>query len=614
MAQSIAQLLFDAAGNDPDLPAFKEGGGDGRLWNYGELAQAVRETALGLATLGVAPGDRVGLVADNSIHWIMCDMAVLALGAADVPRGTDTTPSEIDYLLRHSGARVVILETRKLLEELSQVLAGIPDLQHVVLQDGSGREEDPLPVLSLDEVRQRGRDQIARGTRIEPLLEALQPTDMATIVYTSGTTGKPKGVVLSHDNILHIIRVVPSVVELDSSDTFLSILPAWHMFERLIEYAAISKNCLTVYTSRRTFKKDLLRERPTVLAAVPRVYELLHDEVRRRLAEGAPLRRLLVSSLLLGSSLYRESRLTSPVTGTPVKSWAWVMWPAHFLGERLLFRKIRAAVGGRLRVLVSGGGSLPRHVDRFFDVVGMTLLNGYGLTETAPLISVRQRRSPKLGTVGPPIPGTTVEVRHQEEGHKLEKGKIGVLHVQGPQVMSGYYKDLEATQAACDSKRFFNTGDLCRIHPTGDLEITGRAKDTIVLRGGENVEPEPIENVLRLSLLIEQIMVVGQDRKQLGALIVPAEASSTHQSAATRTAVLPLEGSALEELREKIREELDRLLSRSSGFRPHEQIRRFHLMDQPFSVSAGELTETLKLRRHIITSRYADVIDQMYAE
>ncbi|MFH0946228.1 MAG: AMP-binding protein [Planctomycetota bacterium] len=613
MVRSIAQILFHAAGNHPDLPAFKEGG-DGRVWTYGELAQAVRETALGLATLGVSSGDRVGLLADNSIHWIMCDLAVLALGAADVPRGTDTPPGEVDYLIRHSGARVVILGNRGLLEELSRVLAEIPELQYIVLQEGSEREGDPRPVLSLEEVRERGRGQIARGARIEPLLEKIQAADMATIVYTSGTTGKPKGVVLSHDNILHNIRVVPDVVEFVSTDTFLSILPAWHMFERLIEYAAISKNCLTTYTSRRTFRKDLLRERPTVLAAVPRVYELLHDEVRRRLAEGAPLRRLLVSSLLRGSSLYQTSRLTDPVTGAPVHSWAWIMRPVHFLGERLLFRKIRAALGGRLKVLVSGGGSLPKHVDQFFDVVGMTLLNGYGLTETAPLISVRQRSSPKLGTVGPPIPGTDVEIRHHEDGHTLPAGGIGILHVRGPQVMGGYYKDPEASRAALDSRGYFNTGDLARIYPTGDLEITGRAKDTIVLRGGDNVEPEPIENALRLSLLIDQVLVVGQDRKQLGALIVLSESSSAKRLAGKGDAGSPPGGPALEGIRGKIRDEMDRLLSRTNGFKPYEQIRRFHLMDRPFSVSAGELTETLKLRRHIITSRYADVIDSLYAE
>ena len=615
MVRSIAHVFFHAAERHPDRPAFKEHGGEGRIWNYGELAQAVRETALGFSTLGVASGDRVGLFADNSINWIISDLAVLALGAADVPRGTDTSPGEIDYLIRHSGARVVILENRRVLDELSSTLSDIADLRCIVLQEGTFREGDPRTVLSLEEVQERGRSRIAKGASITPFLDQTRGSDTATIVYTSGTTGKPKGVVLTHDNILHNIRAVPAVVEFDPDDIFLSILPAWHMFERLLEYAAISKNCLTIYTSKRTFKQDLLRERPTVLAAVPRVFELLYEEVRRRLSERALLGRLLVNGLIRCGSLYRASCLEDPATRAPINPWGRVFRPFYRLGERLLFQKIRAALGGRLKVLVSGGGSLPWHVDQFFDVVGMPLLNGYGLTETAPLISVRQRQIPRLGTVGPPIPGTLVEVRDTQDGRTLGVGEIGILHVCGPQVMSGYYKDHQATRKVIDGRGYFDTGDLGCVHRSGDIEITGRAKDTIVLRGGENVEPEPIENALRISPLIEQVVVLGQDRKQLAALIVLAEAAVSsmpaHVGSGTSVAMDPEDH---QELRRQLRAEMDRLLHRARGFKPYEQIRRFHLLSTPFSVGAGELTETLKLRRHIIGEKYGAIIDGMYAK
>jgi len=617
MVRSIAHVFFHAAERYPDRPAFKERGGDGRVWTYGELAQAVRETALGFSTLGIASGDRVGLFADNSVRWLMSDLSILALGAADVPRGTDTSPGELDYLIRHSGARIVVLENRRVLDELSAVLTDIADLRCIILLEGNYREGDPRPLLSLDEVRERGRSRMAKGATLTPFLDRSRGSDTATIVYTSGTTGRPKGVVLTHDNILHNIRAVPAVVEFTPDDVFLSILPAWHMFERLIEYAAISKNCLTIYTSKRTFKQDLLRERPSVLAAVPRVFELLYEEVRRRLLEGSSLRRLLVGGLIRGGTFYRQSRLEDPATGAPISPWGKMCLPVHRLGERMLFCKIRAALGGRLKVLVSGGGSLPRHVDQFFDLVGMPLLNGYGLTETAPLVSVRHRNIPRLGTVGPPIPGTQVEARGVLDRRKLPPGQTGVLHVRGPQVMAGYYKDLQATREAIDEQGYFDTGDLGCVHPTGELEVTGRAKDTIVLRGGENVEPEPIENALRLSPLIEEVVVLGQDQKQLGALIVPARAAVPVMGASADAAGAggseAAGGSDDQELRDRLRAEMDRLLHRSRGFKPYEQIRRFHLLSEPFSMEAGELTETLKLRRHVINERYAEIIDRMYA-
>lgn len=612
MVRSIAHVFFHAAQRAPDLPAFREAGQDGRVWTYGELALAVRETALGLSTLGIAPGDRIGLFADNSINWILSDLAVLSLGAADVPRGTDTPPGEADYLIRHSGARVVILQNRKVLDELAPTLADIADLRCIILQEGSFREGDPRPVLSLDEVRERGRRRIEEGADITPFILQTRGNDIATIVYTSGTTGKPKGVVLTHDNILHNIRAVPAVVRFSTSDVFLSILPAWHMFERLIEYAAISKSCLTVYTSKRTFKQDLLRVRPTVLAAVPRVFELLYEEARRRFSEGAALRRLLVNALLRCSAHCRRGVLHDPISGTPYNRWGRLLTPLHQLGERLVYRRFRAALGGRLRTLVSGGGSLPGHVDQFFDMVGLPLLNGYGLTETAPLVAVRLHTSRVLGTVGPAVPGTEVEVR-TEEGDTLGTGEVGILHVRGPQVMHGYYRNSEATSRVVDGGGFLNTGDLARIYRDGEIEITGRAKDTIVLRGGENIEPEPIENALRLSPLIEQVVVLGQDQKQLGALIVP-----DREALSARLPVTSQGGSEFglndEQPRQLLRAEMDRLLHRARGFKPYEQVRRFRLLERPFSTETGELTETLKLKRHVIGEQYRNMISALFAE
>ena len=614
MVRSIAHVFFHAADRYPDRPAFEEQ--SGQIWTYAELSESVRELALGFSTLGIRHGDRVGLFADNSIHWILSDLAILSLGAADVPRGTDTSPSEVDYLIRHSGARVVVIQNRRLLDELAPVLADISDLQCIVLHEGTFRDGDPRPVLSLEEVRERGRQRLAEGATLHPYLDATRGSDTATIVYTSGTTGKPKGVVLRHENILHNIRAVPAIIEFDSDDVFLSILPAWHMFERLIEYAAIAKGCKTVYTSRRTFKSDLAKHRPTVLAAVPRVYEMLYDETRRKLNDQPVARRAIAGGLLKASLLYRQSQNLDPMTGKPRSRWPRLFSPARRLADKMLFTKFRGALGGRLRVLVSGGGSLPLHVDEFFDAAGVPLLNGYGLTETAPLISVRRFERPTLRAVGPPIPGTWAEVR-RVDGTRCDPGEVGVLFVKGPQVMEGYYKDRKSTTAAFDDEGFFNTGDLAREYPSGDLEITGRAKDTIVLAGGENVEPEPIENALRLSPYIDQVVVVGQDKKQLGALVVVDREAVKSRIGALVTAGGGEDDASFDPTDERLisllRGETARLTSRDQGFRPYEQVRRFTVVPRPFSIEEGELTETLKLKRHAINEHFQAEIAAMFA-
>lgn len=614
MVRSIAHVFFHAAERHPKRPAFEEL--SGRIWTYTDLAIAVEELGLGFATLGVKPGDRVGLFADNSIHWILTDLALLSIGAADVPRGTDTAPAELDYLIRHSGARIVVLQDRELLDELAPVLADISDLQAIVLQRGSYKEGDPRPVFSLDEVRDRGRQRARSGAKLDATLDCLRDNDTATIVYTSGTTGKPKGVVLTHGNILHNIRAIPSVIEFGAEDVFLSILPAWHMFERLIEYAALSKGCKTVYTDKRRFRKDLDRVKPTVLAAVPRLYEALYEETRKKLADQPTARRALVDFLFRAAESHRAACRIDPLTGRCESRHPLLgrlLRPLHRLGDRLVFSKIRGALGGNLRTLVSGGGSLPRHLDEFFDVVGMPLLNGYGLTETAPLVAVRRPHANVIGTVGAPVPGTEVEVR-DPHGKAVPRGEVGVLFVKGPQVMPGYYKDRAATERVLDAHGFFDTGDLVRQFQNGEIAITGRAKDTIVLRGGENVEPEPIENQLRLSPYIAQVVIVGQDQKTIAALVVP-----DLEAIALRQPVLAGAGDESakperEEVRKLIGSEIQRLVTREAGFKPYEVVRRFTLIDEPFTIAGGEMTETLKLRRHVIADKYREEIATLFAE
>jgi len=399
---------------------------------------------------------------------------------------------------------------------------------------------------------------------------ARRPEDIAVILYTSGTTGTPKGVVLEHRNIAHNLRVLPPLVDIRAGDVWVSVLPPWHSFEMTVQLAAFSLGCCTVYSDKRRLRDDLRAYRPHFFASVPRVWESVREGALKAIREKGPLARALFRAALFASRLR--------LRGNPL------LLPLDLLGRKLFYGKIRAATGGRLKCAISGGGYLPLEVDEFFAAAGVRLLVGYGLTETAPVVALRRPEANVLGTIGRPVPETEVRV-----------GPTGTLLVRGPQVMRGYYRDEALTRRVLDSSGWFDTGDLGRMTPEGDLVFVGRAKDTIVLSGGENVEPEPIENRLRQSPLIEQIMLVGQDRKTLGALVVPREEAATDPC-----------------LEERLRELFRQRTGPAAGQPPWETVARFVVLREPFTPENGLLTATLKMRRHLIAERYRDAIEGLY--
>jgi long-chain acyl-CoA synthetase len=562
---------------------------------FGALLADVDALAATLLEAGVQRGDRVGVVAENRYEWLLVDQALASIGAISVPRGSDTSPRELEFILAHSGCTFAFVEDDRVAGELLAMRAALPRLERIVVM---AEATTTSGVRALGELLRAGRAAAARSQDLAAARAQVQPDDLLTIVYTSGTTAEPKGVMLTHRNVLSNVRVVIDVLGIDERDSFLSVLPAWHMYERIMDYLALAAGAQLVYTDRRRIKEDLANVRPTVFAAVPRIWEMLHDGLVGHAAklpglQGRLLRYGLHLARLVGSGRAHAGHRA-----------------LHALWERLVLRKVRATLGGRLRLCVSGGGSLPRHVDETLLGLGLPLRNGYGLTETSPVAAVRLPHQRDPGHIGPPLPLTQIEPR-RADGTPCAVGETGVLWIRGPQVMRGYYENPTRTAEVLTPDGWFNSGDLGHVDQHGNLWITGRAKDTIVLAGGENVEPEPVEAVIKTSPLIEQAVVVGQDQKHLGALLVPRadalEARIPRSEWDARDGLL--HGRAVHAL---LRAELDRLLVRENGMRPCDRVAVLRVLAEPLTPENGLLTQTLKVRRHVVAQRFAPVLAAMF--
>jgi long-chain acyl-CoA synthetase len=604
----IARLLVDALARDPGRAALvtpdRAGGADRVVTAGGGLAEAAR-VADALDALGVAQGEAVLLLSENRERWFLCDLALLALGCPDVPRGADSPADEIGYIVEKIAARVAIVEKPELLARL----AGHPKLEIVVLLSGDARAagdwfsaQDGPRIFLWEELLQRARSDAA--ARFAAKVAERRADEVATIVFTSGTTGRPKGVVLTQENLASNLEQVLTIIEyMRGHGTVLSILPPWHMFERMVEYALLTLGLKLVYSSRRHFAKDLLERSPAAVAAVPRIWMLLMEGVRSKVAAAPPRKRRLVE-FALGLAAARERRRRFPETPASMKER--LLAPLDGVLRRLVLSKIVAGLGApnlRGGFAVSGGGTLPDHVDLFFASLGIDLMNGWGLTETSPVLTLRVKGAEAGGTIGRPLAQTEIEARDPESGVPLPIGAHGVLHARGPQVMRGYLDEPAATAAVLAHDGWFNTGDLGTIRRDGNVVITGRAKDTIVLLSGENVEPEPIENALTSSPLIEQVVVVGQDQKHLAALLVPrANADGTRSDPGSR------------DLNVQMRREIDARVNTERGFRGHERIVRFRVLERPLTVEEGFLSQTLKVKRAVVLERFAREIGEMFQE
>ena len=629
-AESITDLYRLAAEVYGDRPATGWHGstGDYLTQTYRELYDDSCALAAALVELGLQQCERVAILSDNRPEWMLCDCAVLLCGGADVPRAADVTGQEISYIVAHSDSVMVIAENADVLKRVLAARAYLPKVRQIILMAGDPPEDSG--VLRLGDLLERGRGLRATGDRMaEKRMSRIKGSDLFTVIYTSGTTGEPKGVMLTHDNMVSQVRYLP--FRLYPDDRVLSILPVWHSYERVFEMVAVSRGVCTYYTSVRTIAQDLQKVRPTFLASAPRLWEGLYSRIVQKVRTGPAAGRLLFHAAYHCSREFQGARffLTGQLIDLHGRTWTESMRMAarsavrmlvyavpYALLDAVVLKKLRALVGGEFRGTVSGGGALPPHVDEFFNYIGIPVLEGYGMTETSPVLAVRTFERRVLGTVGPIWPHTKIRIVEPGTDKVLYpsksirgggRGLKGEIHAKGPQVMAGYYKNPEATRQVLRNG-WMNTGDIGMVTFNNCLKILGRSKETIVLLNGENVEPLPLEAQLLESRFIEQCMVVGQDEKHLGALIVPCVAALKEQGFDVAT----LEDAGVHEgVIRLVGAEVRRLASREFGFKPFETIQGWRFVTKPFEVG-DELTPTFKLKRHVIATKYQALIDDMY--
>lgn len=595
---------------------------------YGDLCQQFQQFATGLQTLGVQKGDRVALFADNSPRWLIADQGMMMAGVVNVVRGSQADVDELAFIISNSGSTGLVVEDLKTFKRLQPSLESLPIRFVLLLSD------ETLPDLG-DRKGLNFTDLMAIGASSSFSPVTLQRNELATLLYTSGTTGKPKGVMLTHGNLMHQIETLGTVVQPNLGDRVLSILPTWHAYERSCEYFLLSQGCTQIYTSLRHVKADLKHYKPNFMVGVPRLWESIYEGIQKQFREQPASRQRLIQTFLANSQRYIEAKRIvqglSLAVPNPSSSQrlaarleAAARSPLHKLAAKMVYSKVKDATGGNIKQVISGGGSLAMHIDTFFEIIGVEILVGYGLTETAPVLTARRPNRNMRGSAGQPMPATEIRIVDLETRKPLPKGDRGLVLARGPQIMAGYYENPEATAKAIDSEGWFDTGDLGCLILDDFLVLTGRAKDTIVLTNGENIEPQPIEDACVRSAYIDQIMLVGQDQRSLGALIVPnLDALSQWATNQGKTFVPPNEttasdakGLTLEDkaIQDLIRQELVREVQDRPGYRADDRIGPFRLLTEPFSMENGMMTQTLKIRRPAVYDRYQDLIDEMFRQ
>ncbi len=643
---------------------------------YSQVSDKVRTSASAFRALGVGPGDKAALIGENSAMWLLADHGIQMAGGASAVRGAEAPCDEIRYIYEHSDSVVAVMQGPKLVKRMAE------DAEREGLKSPmglSGKDGDVKEVVLLN--REKYTDEMMEDLKkkfpnllsvrisfLSDLLSAEDPlpveeavsvpsTALATIVYTSGTTGRPKGVMLTHSNLLHQLnhRLSPTIPFADAEpmpgDTMLSLLPVWHITERTFELWQFSRGCNVVYSSIRTFKNDLAKHRPQWMVLVPRVLEKVAGGVQQKFKAGSAAQRAVVkAATYAGTRRKHHVRVLKGLVVAEQKpgflSRAYsalrvaMLTPMAKIGDKLVWSKVKAGFGGRQKVIISGGSALSASLEEFYDLAGITIVVGYGLTETSPLVAHRRADANLIagGCVGIATYDTELKIVDEITRRRVPDGDIGVVLAKGPQVMKGYYKNPEATKKAVDEDGFFDTGDLGKINcATGDLLLTGRCKDTIVLSNGENIEPQPLEDsILSGCDLLDQVMLMGDDGRRLVAVCVVSLDGLVDRGLMTqveadkyRDAVevmndprfdpsdVPSAKELLKELTvrlqsdksvvDAIQSDLKSSTGEPNGFRKWETVKDAMVLAEPFAMSNGLLTQSFKVKRNEVANRYGSL-------
>ena len=641
LGETIPALLKNKVKKIPNytLQAVKNKSGIFVRYSYSQVYQHVVELAWAFKKLGIKKGDRVGLMSDNRREWLICDYALLSLGAIDVPRGCDSMGIEMRFILNFAECEFSIFENARQLEKVLEKIDEVPLLKTAILFDHPDEKtkqeakEKGIEIVYYSTLESEG-SQITKEDwlEIEKIMDTVKKDDVATIIFTSGTTGLPKGVQLTHDNYMAQCESAHFVLGLmQPGDMWLTVLPIWHSFERAFCYMVIALEGGFAYSKpvASVMLNDMQLVQPQWMNAVPRLWEAVAQGLYREIKKMKPLEKMIVNCSIAYGKLYYAMKVR--VFGLKCR-YRWyprfletligvipfaLLWPGYLLGEQLVYSRIRAKFGGKFRAAISGGGALQPETEKFFNAIGFNLLEGYGMTETAPVISVKNSKKPRTNNVGLVFPDFDVKIVKEKDGQiadtkPLKPGKKGLILVRGRQIMKGYYKRDDLTEKIIDKEGWLNTGDLGMISCDNELKIVGRAKDTIVLLGGENIEPAVIEKALNASPYIERTVVIGQDQKYVSALIVPDE-SNVVSYAEENNIVYDNYDALLEtnEIQSLFRSEIDALDNAKTGFRTCERIFKFALLKDSFEIGK-EINQKQELMRHKIVQIYKKQISKLF--
>ena len=590
-AETIPALFLNAAATYDKPDAFRrKSGGVYADVSHREVLERVKNISCGLLSLGLVKGDRVGLLSENRLEWAVADLAILSAGCVNVPIYPTLPPHQVEYIIRDSEVRAAFVSGRAQLEKIDAVRGRLPHLQHVFSFE---RVEGQTGVLTLDELMQRGAA-MGDPSLFEKRIATIGANDWASVIYTSGTTGDPKGVVLTHSNFVSNVMSCTEAFHVDASDTCLSFLPLSHALERTGGYyVPLHRGVTIAYAeSFNTVLQNLREVHPTFLVSVPRFFEKVHSRIIKAATRSPTAKkRLFFWAVGVGKTRLGSAGEKPPRSARALK---------HWLADMLVFRRLRAETGGRLRFCISGGAPLPREIAEFFFAIGLPILEGYGTTEASPVLAVNTLRNCKIGAVGKPLPG--VDITIADDGEILARG---------PNIMSGYFNKPALTSDVLRDG-WYHTGDIGHIDADGFLVITDRKKELIVTSGGKKVAPQPIEWLLKTSDYIAEAILVGDTRRFVSAIIVP---NFENLRAFAQTAGISCASDA-ELVRHPavIKKIGDEITSKSEHLAGYERVRKFILREKDFSLEDNELTPTFKVRRRVVEKKYENEIDALYRE